>query len=121
MINIFLIIIIIIMIALVYYYYYYKLQKIKTQKEIDNKYNQLYNKYIPYHINGSFNSNEAKKVELFRVLNENMKIYDYLYNNEKDITKQKQYLKYKNLLSDLYLDMQFRELYKNPKKYGSLC
>ena len=119
MINIFLIIIII---ALVYYYY--KLQKIKTQKEIDNKYNQLYNKYIPYHINGSFNSNEDKKVELFRVLNENMKIYDYLYNNEKDYTKQKEYLKYKNILSDLYFDMQFRELYtthKNHKNYGSLC
>ena len=76
MINIFLIIII----ALVYYYYIFKLQKIKTRKEIDNKYNQLYNKYIPYHINGSFNSNEDKKVELFRFLNEYMNIYDYLYN-----------------------------------------
>jgi|LakMenE29Apr09ns_1017244.scaffolds.fasta_scaffold06375_1 hypothetical protein len=117
MINIFLIIIIIIIITLVYYYY--KLENIKTQKEIE--YNKLYNKYIPYHINGSFNSNEDKKVELFRVLNENMKIYDYLYNNEKDITKQKEYLKYKNILSDLYLDMQFRELYKNPKNYDSLC
>ena len=119
MINIFLIIIIII-IALVYYYYY-KLQKIKTQREIDNKYNHLYNKYIPYHINGSFNSNKDKNVELFRVLNENKKIYEYLYINEKDITKQKEYLKYKNILSDLYLDMQFRDLYKNHKKYGSLC
>ena len=117
MINIFLIIII----ALVYYYYIFKLQKIKTRKEIDNKYNQLYNKYIPYHINGSFNSNEDKKVELFRVLNENMKIYDYLYNNEKDITKQKEYLKYKNILSDLYFDMQFRKLYTNHKSYDSLC
>jgi hypothetical protein len=117
MINIFLIIIII---ALVYYYY--KLENIKIQKEIEyNKLYKLYNKYIPYHINGSFNSNEDKKVELFRVLNENMKIYDYLYNNKKDITKQKEYLKYKNILSDLYLDMQFRKFYKNPKNYGCLC
>ena len=118
MINIFLIIIII---ALVYYYYIFKLENIKTQKEIDNKYNKLYNKFIPYHINGSFNSNKDKKVELFRVLNENKNIYEYLYINEKDITKQKEYLKYKNILSDLYLDMQFREFYKNPKNYGSLC
>lgn len=51
-------------------------------------------------------------------IKKSMKIYEYLYNNEKDITKQKEYLKYKNILSDLYLDMQFREFYKN---YGTLC
>ena len=50
-----------------------------------------------------------------------MKIYEYLYNNEKDIIKQKEYLKYKNILSDLYLDIQFRDFYKNHKNYGSLC
>ena len=54
-------------------------------------------------------------------IKKSMKIYEYLYNNEKDIIKQKEYLKYKNILSDLYLDMQFREFYKNPKNYGSLC
>ena len=56
MINIFLFIIII---ALVYYIF-----KLKTQNEIDNK-------YIPCHTNGSFKSN----VELFKILNEN-KDYD---------------------------------------------
>jgi len=50
-----------------------------------------------------------------------MKIYDYLYNNEIDTIKQKEYLKYYNILSHLYLDMQIREFYKNHKKYGSLC
>ena len=67
MINIFLFIIII---ALVYYIFKLKnqLKKIKTQNEIDNK-------YIPYHINGSFKSNEDKQIELFRILNEN-KDYD---------------------------------------------
>jgi hypothetical protein len=54
-------------------------------------------------------------------IKKSMKIYEYLYNNEKDITKQKEYLKYKNILSDLYFDMQFRELYTNHKSYGSLC
>ena len=54
-------------------------------------------------------------------IKKSMKIYEYLYNNEKDIIKQKEYLKYKNILSDLYLDMQFRDFYKNPKNYGSLC
>ena len=54
-------------------------------------------------------------------IKKSMKIYDYLYNNEIDTTKQKEYLKYYNILSDLYLDMQFREFYKNHKKYGSLC
>jgi hypothetical protein len=50
-----------------------------------------------------------------------MKIYEYLYNNEKDIIKQKEYLKYKNILSDVYLEMQFRDFYKNHKNYGTLC
>ena len=54
-------------------------------------------------------------------IKKSMKIYEYLYNNEKDIIKQKEYLKYKNILSDLYLDMQFRDFYKNHKNYGSLC
>lgn len=54
-------------------------------------------------------------------IKKSMKIYDYLYENEKDIIKQKEYLKYKNILSDVYLDMQFRELYVNHKNYGSLC
>ena len=54
-------------------------------------------------------------------IKKSMKIYEYLYNNEKDIIKQKEYLKYKNILSNLYLDMQFRELYVNHKNYGSLC
>ena len=54
-------------------------------------------------------------------IKKSMKIYDYLYTNEIDTTKQKEYLKYYNILSDLYLDMQFREFYKNHKKYGSLC
>jgi len=56
-----------------------------------------------------------------RNIKKSMNIYEYLYNNEKDIIKQKEYLKYKNILSDLYLDMQFREFYKNHKNYGSLC
>jgi hypothetical protein len=54
-------------------------------------------------------------------IKKSMKIYDYLFENEKDIIKQKEYLKYKNILSDLYLDMQFRDFYKNPKNYDSLC
>lgn len=54
-------------------------------------------------------------------IKKSIKIYDYLYENEKDITKRKEYLKYKSILADLYLDMQFRELYKNHKIYGSLC
>jgi len=56
-----------------------------------------------------------------RNIKKSMNIYEYLYNNEKDIIKQKEYLKYKNILSDLYLNMQFREFYKNHKNYGSLC
>ena len=54
-------------------------------------------------------------------IKKSIKIYDYLYENEKDIIKRKEYFKYKNILSDLYLDMQFRELYVNHKNYGSLC
>ena len=54
-------------------------------------------------------------------IKKSIKIYEYLYKNEKDITKIKEYFKYKNILSDLYLDMQFRDLYKNHKNYGSLC
>jgi ABC-type lipopolysaccharide export system ATPase subunit len=46
-----------------------KLKKNKNQKEINNKYQKAYNKYIPYHKNGSFNSDEDKKVELLRILN----------------------------------------------------
>ena len=54
-------------------------------------------------------------------IKKSMKIYEFLYNNEKDIKKQKEYMNYINLLYDLYMDMQFREFYKNHKKYGSLC
>jgi len=55
-----------------------KLENIKIQKEIEyNKLYKLYNKYIPYHTNGSFNSNEDKMIELFRILNIN-KNYDLI-------------------------------------------
>ena len=54
-----------------------KIKKIETQKEIENKYNKLYDQYIPYHMNGSFNANEDKKVELLRILNIN-KNYDLI-------------------------------------------
>jgi hypothetical protein len=54
-------------------------------------------------------------------IKKSMKIYEFLYNNEKDIKKQKEYMNYINLLYDLYMDMQFREFYKNHKNYGSLC
>jgi hypothetical protein len=46
-----------------------KLKKNKNQTEINNKYQKAYNRYIPYHTNGSFNSDEDKKVELLRILN----------------------------------------------------
>jgi ABC-type lipopolysaccharide export system ATPase subunit len=46
-----------------------KLKKNKNKKEINNKYQKAYNQYIPYHTNGSFNSDEDKKVELLRILN----------------------------------------------------
>ena len=54
-------------------------------------------------------------------IKKSMKIYEFLYNNEKDIKKQKEYMNFINLLYDLYMDMQFREFYKNHKNYGSLC
>ena len=54
-------------------------------------------------------------------IKKSIKIYEFLYNNEKDIKKQKEYMNYINLLYDLYMDMQFREFYKNHKNYGSLC
>ena len=54
-----------------------KIKKIETQKEIVNKYNKLYDQYIPYHTNCSFNSDEDKKVELLRILNIN-KNYDLI-------------------------------------------
>jgi hypothetical protein len=50
-----------------------------------------------------------------------MKIYEYLYNNENDVNKQKEYMNHINILYDLYMDMQFREFYKNHKNYGCLC
>jgi Fe-S cluster assembly ATPase SufC len=46
-----------------------KLKKNKNQTEINNKYQKAYNQYIPYHTNGSFNSDEDKKAELLRILN----------------------------------------------------
>jgi hypothetical protein len=54
-------------------------------------------------------------------IKKSIKLYEYLYNNEPDIIKQKEYLKYKIILSDLNMDMQFRDLYKIQKIYGSLC
>lgn len=54
-----------------------KNKKKETQKEIENKYNKLYDQYIPYHMNGSFNSNEDKKLELLRILNIDKK-YDLI-------------------------------------------
>ena len=54
-------------------------------------------------------------------IKKSIKIYEYLYQNEKDIIKRKNYFKYKKILSDLYLDMQFRDLYINHKTYGNLC
>jgi Fe-S cluster assembly ATPase SufC len=44
-------------------------KKNKNQIEINNKYQKAYNQYIPYHTNGSFNSDEDKKIELLRILN----------------------------------------------------
>jgi hypothetical protein len=82
-------------------------------------------------LNPFFNKNDAIDDNRIKYLNtmddytrnikKSMNIYEYLYNNEKDIIKQKEYLKYKNILSDLYLDIQFRDFYKNHKNYGSLC
>ena len=83
------------------------------------------------HLNPFFDKNDVIDDNRRKYLNnlddyvvnikKSIKIYEYLYKNEKDITKIKEYFKYKNILSDLYLDMQFRDLYKNHKNYGSLC
>jgi hypothetical protein len=54
-------------------------------------------------------------------IKKSMKIYEYLYNNENDVNKQKEYMNHINILYDLYMDMQFREFYKNHKNYGCLC
>ena len=79
MINTILLIIILVIVCLLYNIQLKKdkLKKIKTQKEIENKYNKLYDQYIPYHMNGSFNANEDKKAELLRILNIN-KNYDLI-------------------------------------------
>ena len=71
MINTILLIIILVVVCLSYNHQLRKdkLKKIKNQTEINNKYQKAYNKYIPYHINGSFNTDEDKKVELLRILN----------------------------------------------------
>lgn len=71
MINTILLIIILVIVCLSYNHQLRKdkLKKNKNQKEINNKYQKAYNKYIPYHTNGSFNSDEDKKVELLRILN----------------------------------------------------
>ena len=79
MINTILLIIILVIVCLLYNIQLKKdkLKKIETQKEIENKYNKLYEQYIPYHTNGSFNADEDKKVELLRILNIN-KNYDLI-------------------------------------------
>ena len=79
MINTILLIIILVIVCLLYNIQLKKdkLKKIETQKEIENKYNKLYEQYIPYHMNGSFNANEDKKIELLRILNIN-KNYDLI-------------------------------------------
>lgn len=83
------------------------------------------------HLNPFFNENDIiddKREEYLNTIDKytinikkSMKIYEFLYNNEKDIHKQKEYMNYINLLYDLYMDMQFREFYTNHKNYGSLC
>jgi hypothetical protein len=82
MINTILLIIILVIVCLSYNHQLRKdkLKKMKNQQEINNKYQKAYNKYIPYHTNGSFNSDEDKKVELLRVLNidKNYKLIDEL-------------------------------------------
>ena len=77
MINTILLVIILILICLLYINQIKKEKKIKTQKENQKKYQKAYDKYIPYHTNGSFNSNEDKMIELFRILNIN-KNYDLI-------------------------------------------
>ncbi len=69
-------IILIIILVIAYLLYNIQLKKDKLKK-INNKYQKAYDQYIPYHTNGSFNSDKDKKVELFRVLNIN-KNYDLL-------------------------------------------
>ena len=73
MINTVLLVIILVIVCLLYNIQLKKdkLKKIKTQKEIENKYKKLYEQYIPYHTNGSFNADEDKKAELLRILNIN--------------------------------------------------
>ena len=83
------------------------------------------------HLNPFFNENDViddnreyylNTIDNYSInIKKSMKIYEFLYNNEKDIKKQKEYMNYINLLYDLYMDMQFREFYKNHKNYGSLC
>ena len=79
MINTVLLVIILVIVCLIYNIQLKKdkLKKIKTQKEIENKYKKLYEQYIPYHTNGSFNADEDKKAELLRILNIN-KNYDLI-------------------------------------------
>jgi len=71
MINTILLIIILVVVCLSYNHQLRKdkLKKNKNQTEINNKYQKAYNQYIPYHTNGSFNSDEDKKAELLRILN----------------------------------------------------
>jgi len=73
MINTVLLVIILVIVCLLYNIQLKKdkLKKIKDQKEIENKYKKLYEQYIPYHTNGSFNADEDKKAELLRILNIN--------------------------------------------------
>ena len=83
------------------------------------------------HLNPFFNENDViddnredylNTIDNYTInIKKSMKIYEFLYNNEKDIKKQKEYMNYINLLYDQYMDMQFREFYKNHKNYGSLC
>ena len=83
------------------------------------------------HLNPFFNENDViddnredylNTIDNYTInIKKSMKIYEFLYNNEKDIKKQKEYMNYINLLYDLYMDMQFREFYKNHKNYGSIC
>ena len=71
MINTILLIIILVVVCLSYNHQLRKdkFKKNKNQIEINNKYQKAYNQYIPYHTNGSFNSDEDKKIELLRILN----------------------------------------------------
>ena len=83
------------------------------------------------HLNPFFNENDViddnredylNTIDNYTInIKKSMKIYEFLYNNEKDIKKQKEYMNFINLLYDQYMDMRFREFYKNHKNYGSLC